>query len=1222
MREALDGLVLRTLSWADGLWPAPPSASPSAPAGSVDALAPGSVVANRYRLEDVLGEGGFGRVWRARDLSAERDVAFKEMRRPATADDEGASTAQLEQEFYSLSKLQHPNIVRVFDYGELDDGTRYLVMELVPGYDVYEKVKRGPLERDSVFRVLIDMCQALHLMHSRLFVHCDIKAENIRVTSKGAKLMDFGLLHQLGTPATEARGTPQYMAPEMIQGGVIDGRTDLYSLGALAYEMFSGRLPFEGATPLEVMQQHLGERPREPSYYLDLPDGVDELVLRLLAKDPKERFKSAADVLASLTSLSGIDAEDLPVTHRTSYLYSANLVGRERESAELRSLRELLQEGKGGALFLSGRGGEGKTRLLEELRLGIKLDRIPWASSVCRREGLAPLQPMVEVLELLAARTSDPILAPHGAVLSHILPSLRGRGFSPPPFASPTTAKFRVNEAAAAWLKDLAAERPLCLALEDLHAADGATLDLFNHLIRELKGSAVLLLGTFRSTEVDRTSPLYATVSEGAARCLELSPLSRAAVDELLASTLTEHALSNDFIDVMFERTGGNAFFVIEMLRYLVEAGHLAEHEGRFAMTAEAVELPGEIGAIVEKRLLALPDELADFCRAVAPIGRALSAKLVEELTASSRESVQERFEQLVERQFLSRERGQFSFANDAVREGIYRNTADDERQARHLRIGELLEKGVGVPDEQPAPPNQLAYHYKRSRTPERAVDFFLAAAQLAIKKQLLLEGSQMLSEGAELLEQSSRKDKTPLLATFYDAMAAAAVGTHPPSTVKAVARLDELWQNKVDPDRVLALIKKRKERAEKAPAFLKKYFSPPPGPPPPFDPKTDDPVRIFDRQLQLHGMQAMAFAVLGQPDQAMAVADRLVARLPDPRSPLKAVAAVPRILALFHMGRFGELREVARGAMAAFEAAGDRLPPPLRIFWFLSTYVYSLSEAVDGRVLDEDVANKAKDIAERFDLPQERAFAMLPRLVRAAVSGIPSELNRWFAEMDDIIRRLGYPHALHSRFRLWLPIYYLERGELELSRATAARLEGMGKATRDVWLLTYAGIYHALDAMEAGEHERADQLLIGAIEGARARKLGRLATALCARGQLLSSVQRDAEARPLLEEALQRATSSELRCSYDESVASRLLGEVSDGEPGDNLLARALEVAADMQSPVQQGFAWYAIARRRQRLGNGDVQQAVDEAIGQFSSIDNTRWCERAKKLALVRAE
>ncbi|MFN3431123.1 MAG: serine/threonine protein kinase, partial [Candidatus Sericytochromatia bacterium] len=186
------------------------------------------LIANRYRVLGELGRGNMGAVYRVADtLEGDRLMALKVIQAP------GAITPELrllfKEEFRAMTKLRHPNTISVFGYGELDEKSQYLTMEIVPGAELADVIGRKPMALDAVYPLLVQLLQALGFIHSRLYVHHDIKAQNIRLRDDGTlKLMDFGLMCQLGRPALGRRvtGTPGYLPPEIVKGGVINASTD------------------------------------------------------------------------------------------------------------------------------------------------------------------------------------------------------------------------------------------------------------------------------------------------------------------------------------------------------------------------------------------------------------------------------------------------------------------------------------------------------------------------------------------------------------------------------------------------------------------------------------------------------------------------------------------------------------------------------------------------------------------------------------------------------------------------------------------------------------------------------------------------------------------------------------------------------------------------------------------------------------------------------------
>ena len=278
------------------------------------------MVNDRYRLGDVIGTGGMSEVYRATDSLLGRDVAIK-MLRPEMARDVNFRE-RFRKEAQNSGRLNHPNIVAVYDTGEAnEDGMAipYIVMELVHGRTLRDLVREdGPLSPREAAQVLIPVAHALQASHDAGIIHRDVKPANIMITNTGqVKVMDFGIARALDdstsamTQTSAVIGTAQYLSPEQAQGKPADARSDVYALGCVLYEAVTGHAPFEGETPFAVAYQHVQEEPNAPSESLD-PDSLtpterinlDAVVLTSMAKDPMDRYQSAQEFGADLERMS------------------------------------------------------------------------------------------------------------------------------------------------------------------------------------------------------------------------------------------------------------------------------------------------------------------------------------------------------------------------------------------------------------------------------------------------------------------------------------------------------------------------------------------------------------------------------------------------------------------------------------------------------------------------------------------------------------------------------------------------------------------------------------------------------------------------------------------------------------------------------------------------------------------------------------------------------
>jgi serine/threonine-protein kinase len=257
-------------------------------------------IGGRYRLVEPLGAGGMAAVWAAEDLELERRVAIKRL-----APD--ADRARFEREARLLAAVAHPNVVRLFDFGE-DEGVPYMVLELLPGGTLEQRLESGrSLPDEEARRIAAEMAAGLAAAHAQELVHRDLKPSNVLFDGEGrAKLADFGIARSAGagtlTEPGTVLGTASYISPEQASGESASAASDVYSFGVILYRLLAGRLPFDSANAAELVEAHLGERPRPISdVRADAPKDLERVALAALAKDPAERPPDGAALLDELT---------------------------------------------------------------------------------------------------------------------------------------------------------------------------------------------------------------------------------------------------------------------------------------------------------------------------------------------------------------------------------------------------------------------------------------------------------------------------------------------------------------------------------------------------------------------------------------------------------------------------------------------------------------------------------------------------------------------------------------------------------------------------------------------------------------------------------------------------------------------------------------------------------------------------------------------------------
>jgi serine/threonine-protein kinase len=272
-------------------------------------LVPGlpAVVDGKYRIDGVVGRGGMGAVFRARDVRLDRDVAIKMVR----ADLLGSADARrrFRREAQVVAQLQHPAVVAVFDYGTVGDGAAYIVMELVRGEDLRQRMRREPpLNAGEVVALVARIAEGVQAAHDADILHRDLKPENVVLSDRGGepKVLDFGVARhapEMGDPdgtrtsGMTVVGTPAYMAPEQLRGQPLDGRADVFSLGVMAFELLTGSLPYGAGSFVDIGVAHAGGQVQGVER---LPDALRAVVLQAVARDPGARPGSPAAFATAL----------------------------------------------------------------------------------------------------------------------------------------------------------------------------------------------------------------------------------------------------------------------------------------------------------------------------------------------------------------------------------------------------------------------------------------------------------------------------------------------------------------------------------------------------------------------------------------------------------------------------------------------------------------------------------------------------------------------------------------------------------------------------------------------------------------------------------------------------------------------------------------------------------------------------------------------------------
>jgi eukaryotic-like serine/threonine-protein kinase len=380
--------------------PLPPSSTPQ----------PTSFANGRYQVKKFLGEGGKKKVYLAYDTLLDRDVAFALIKTEKLDD---ASRMRVSREAKAMGKLgDHPNIVTIYDIGQEGDQP-YVVLPLMPGGDVEGLIEKAPEHRlpiEQAIKIVREVCKGLEHAHAKGIIHRDIKPGNVWLSGDGtAKVGDFGLALAVDVSRLTGEGmmvgTYYYMPPEQALGGEVTPRADLYSVGAMLYEMVTGRPPFMGDDMVAIIGQHINTPPVSPNWHRpDLPPPLAALIMRLLEKDPQKRPATAKEVLGIIEAIEAGKAGELSAESSRvlaeNPLYRRVFVGREPELRQLQSAFDGAASGQGSVLMVVGEPGIGKTALTEQLGTYVSLRNGRVLVGHCYEEGSLSL-PYLAFVEAL-----------------------------------------------------------------------------------------------------------------------------------------------------------------------------------------------------------------------------------------------------------------------------------------------------------------------------------------------------------------------------------------------------------------------------------------------------------------------------------------------------------------------------------------------------------------------------------------------------------------------------------------------------------------------------------------------------------------------------------------------------------------------------------------------------------------------------------------------------
>ena len=755
---------------------------------------PASFAGGRYVVKGFLGEGGRKKVYLAHDAKLDRDVAFALIKTEGLDAD---GLARVKREAQAMGRLgDHPNIVTVFDTDQ-EGAEPYIVSQYMSGGDLAFALQQREDHRlpiEAAVRVAEQVCAGLEHAHARGIVHRDLKPGNIWFDSAAAaKIGDFGLAVALDrsrlTMAGMMVGTASYMPPEQAMGGETTPASDLYALGCVLYEMVSGRPPFVGDDTVAVISQHVNTAPVAPTWHnAECPAGLETLILRLLEKDAKQRPASATQVQEALASvlrgstIAPQPGAEAPRVEEANPIYRRTFVGREPELKLLEAAFDKALSGQGSLLMIVGEPGIGKTTITDQLATYVGMRGGKSLVGHCYEEGSLslPYLAFVETMRQYVVQQDEEMLAQQlgqgAADVARIVSEVRDRvNVVPASSGSPEEERFRLFQAVTSFLRNASGAQPMCLVLEDLHDADKGTMEMLVHLSRNLAGARILLVGTYRDVEVDRTHPLSAALAElRRVESFQRIPLRGLSPDEVqrMLSNIAGQEVVFELAEAVYRQTEGNPLFIQEVIRYAAESGIIKREGGQWVAAGGPesllTQIPEGLKDVIGRRLTGLSDDCNRVLSVASVIGRDFAVDVLQRVGGITEDDLLSALEEAMRVSLIEDMKGgreaRYRFTHAFFRQTLYEEMIAPRRLRMHNEVAKALEQHYEGRLEEHA--TELAEHFSHSSSEEdlhKAVKYGEMAATRAASVWAFSEASRLLEQAIEVQEIVAPNDSEKL---------------------------------------------------------------------------------------------------------------------------------------------------------------------------------------------------------------------------------------------------------------------------------------------------------------------------------------------------------------------------------------------------------------------------------------------------------------------------
>ncbi|MBN1984476.1 MAG: diguanylate cyclase [Chitinivibrionales bacterium] len=708
---------------------------------------------SRYQIIQTLGSGGMGEVYLAKDRVYNGQLVALKLIKEALV--KPALIATFKKEFEVMSRLKHPNLVHVYDFGiDRQKATYYLTMEYVEGKLLSEALKAGNFDLDGAIELFVALCRAVEFIHSRNIVHRDIKPGNIMLHRAGvAKLMDFGLADLEGGEKRH-KGTLFYLAPEVL-GGIVTPRVDLYALGITFCEILCGRKNFSQIDSSEELLTYLNDQQKHAEYAEMLLEGIaDQRLAKVIGKmicfEERERYRYASEIIDDINTLCNRDFHIETEQSRQSYVLGAGFVGREQE---LGRLKQVVTQEQTHAALVYGVAGIGKSRLMAELKKYCQLNEAIFIEASCFETVQKLYSPFIAILNECLYCCSDQSLCHYGPELKKLLPGHEKLSHIQENARADAKSEQRMlSKYISDFLLDVAIQTKsqLILYLNDVQWIDEASAEIVEKLLFKLHRNhegAGQKLKVYLSCRTEGLAAVAGLREKPYLECIELEPFDRLKVESFFEAVFGAQKVGENLrrsMEHILSQVGGNPFYLQEVIRSLVSSDVITA--GRYCWELvgkiQDITIPQDLSQLLLNRYRRLqfnPEErmvLAVLSLLDRQIGYTeLCAIVPTELTLLQRLD----YVEIVNKEIVEGELC-FHIAHSLIQAMIIAEIVNP--QAIHGLIAERLEQ-IHRHDRQEHL-YALAHHYFHSSNLEKAQEYLELALEKAMKNYEIVRASEL----------------------------------------------------------------------------------------------------------------------------------------------------------------------------------------------------------------------------------------------------------------------------------------------------------------------------------------------------------------------------------------------------------------------------------------------------------------------------------------------